>query len=71
VLDVLVTDILADSVPSDGTRPSIAQAMYMVVQFLTERSVTGTTVTVRKVDGSTALYTLTLNDGTTPTSVTR
>lgn len=62
---------LADSVPADGTRPSIAQALYMLVQFMTERSVSGTTVTVKKVDGSTSLMTFTLNDATTPTSITR
>ena len=62
---------LADSVPADGTRPSIAQALYMLVQFMTERAVSGTTVTVKKVDGSTSLMTFTLNDATTPTSITR
>lgn len=62
---------LADSVPSDGTRPSIAQALYAVYQFLTERSVSGTTMTVKKVDGSTTLMTFTLNDATSPTSITR
>lgn len=62
---------LADSVPSDGTRPSIAQALYMLVQFMTERSVSGTTVTVKKADGSTSLMTFTLNDATAPTSITR
>ena len=62
---------LADSVPADGTRPSIAQALYMLVQFMTERSVSGTTLTVRKTDGSTALMTFTLNDATSPTAITR
>lgn len=62
---------VADSVPSDGTRPSISSGIYMLVQFLLERSVSGTTMTVKKPDGSTTLFTLTLNDGTSPTSVTR
>lgn len=62
---------LADSVPADGTRPSIAQALYMITQFLYERSVSGTTVTVKKVDGSTSLLTLTISDATSPTSITR
>lgn len=62
---------LADSVPADGTRPTGAQALYMLVQERFERSVSGTTVTIKKVDGSTTLMTLTLNDATTPTSVTR
>lgn len=62
---------IADSVPSDGTRPSISQALYMLTQFMLERNVSGTTVTVRKPDGSTSLFTLTLNDASSPTSITR
>lgn len=60
-----------DSVPADGSRPSLRQAAYMQTQFLIERSVVGTTVTVRKPDGATTLFTLSLNSGTAPTSVTR
>lgn len=66
-LDVMI----ADSVPADGSRPSSRQALYMIVQYLLERSVSGTTVTVRKPDGSTALMTLTLSDAASPTSITR
>lgn len=62
--------VIADSIPADGTRPSLRQAAYLNTQFLFERSVSGTTVTVKKVDGST-LFTLLLNDATTPTSITR
>lgn len=62
---------LADSVPADGTRPSVRQALYILTQFMMEKSVSGTTVTVRKADGSTTLLTLTLNDATNPTSITR
>lgn len=62
---------LADSVPADGTRPTLRQAAYMIAQFLFERSVSSTTVTVNKVDGTTALMTLTLNDAASPTSITR
>jgi len=62
---------LADSIPADGTRPTLRQAIYMVVQYLNERAVSGTTVTVKKVDGSTSLYTLTIDDSSDPTSITR
>ena len=62
---------LADSVPADGTRPSIAQALYMLTQFMLERQVSGTTVSVKKPDGTTNLFTLTLNDASTPTTITR
>jgi hypothetical protein len=68
--DALETTI-ADSIPADGTRPTVKQALYILTQFMLERAVSGTTVTVKKADGSTTLFTLTLNDGTTPTSITR
>lgn len=71
VVDVLRTDTLPDSVSADGSAATIAQAVYMILQFLTEKAVSGTTVTVKKPDGSTSLMTFTLNDGTSPTSITR
>lgn len=66
-----LTATIADSVPADGTRPSIASGIYMLVQFMLERTVSGTTMTVKKPDGSTTLLTLTLDDADAPTSVTR
>lgn len=66
-----LTAPIADSMPADGTRPSISAGIYMLVQFMTDRAVTGTTATVYKPDGTTSLFTLTLNDGTAPTAVTR
>lgn len=62
---------LPDSVPADGTRPTIEQCLYMLIQFLSERSVSGTTMTVKKADGTTSLMTFTLNDSASPTSITR
>lgn len=73
--NIAVTDItqrqIPDSVPADGTLPTIEQAIYMIVQRLYEAVVVDTTMTVRKVDGSTTLLTLTLDDPTDPTSITR
>lgn len=71
VVDALTVDIIADSVATDGTRPTIAQALLELTRFLMERSVTGTTMTVKKEDGSTSSMTFTLNDATTPTAITR
>lgn len=67
----VVQATLPDTIPADGTAPSMQSALYMLSQFLFERSVTSTTVTVNKPDGTTALFTLTLNDATTPTAITR
>lgn len=62
---------LADSIPAVGSPPSLRQAAYMLVQFFMERSISGTTMTVKKPDGSTTLFTLTLDDATTPRANTR
>ena len=66
-----LTSTIADSVPADGTRPSVAQGVYILVQRALESAVSGTTLTVKKVDGSTTLLTCTLDSSTAPTSVTR
>lgn len=65
------TTQMADSVPADGTISTREQAVYQMLQLLTDFSISGTTLTVRKVDGSTTLITLTLDDDTNPTSLTR
>lgn len=66
-LDVTV----ADSVPADGTRPTARQALLMITRMLMEFSIGGTTLTVFKEDGITTSMTLTLNNATNPTSLTR
>ncbi len=70
-VDAAWTTQMADSVATDGSIPTREQALYEAIQFLTERAVSDTTVTVKKVDGSTTLMTFTLDDGTDPTSITR
>jgi len=62
---------IPDSYAADGAQPTIEQALLAVLQFLQERAVSGTTVTVRKPDGTTEAMTFTLDDGTNPTSITR
>lgn len=70
VADVLTTQ-MTQSYASDGTAPTLAQALFAIQQFLQERAVSGTTVTVKQLDGSTTAMTFTLDDGTAPTSITR
>lgn len=67
----LVIPTITDSVPADGSLPTVNQALYMIWQFLSEKSVSGTTLTVKKADGSTSLMTFTLDDADTPNSITR
>ena len=67
----LLTTQLTESYNADGTAPTLAQALFVIMQRVTEFSISGTTVTVKKLDGSTTALTLTLDDGTSPTSSTR
>lgn len=62
---------LTESYAADGVAPTLEQALLLIQQMLTEMSISGTTMTIKKLDGTTTAATLTLNDATTPTSVTR
>jgi hypothetical protein len=71
VVDALTVDVIADSTPAAGTRPTIAQAVLMSVRYDTDRATVGLTSTVRKEDHSTGAYTIALNDATNPTDIRR
>lgn len=71
VVDALTVDTLADSYAADGAQPTIGQAVLAIHQMMQEMSISDTTLTVKKPDGSTAAMTFTLNSATTPTSITR
>jgi hypothetical protein len=70
-VDAAFTTQMADSVSTDGAIATREQALYMILQFLTDFAINSTTLTVKKVDGSSSLMTFTLDDGTNPTSLTR
>jgi hypothetical protein len=70
-VDDAIGAAVADSVPAAGSRPSVKQGILMITRFLMERSVTTTTVTVAKEDGTTESMTFTLDDATTPTAISR
>lgn len=62
---------LTESYASAGNTASIAQLLYMILSLLSEFAVSGTTVTAKKLDGSTTAGTFTLDDSANPTSMTR
>ena len=61
---------ITESYAADGDAPTL-QAILFIQQYLQERAISGTTMTVKKLDGSTAAMTFTLSDATSPTSITR
>ena len=67
----ILTTALVESYAADNVAPTLTQALFAIQQFLEERSISGTTCTVKKIDGSTTAMTFTLSDATSPTSITR
>lgn len=70
VADVLTTQ-MTEAYAADGVAPTLAQSLFLIQQVLTEFGISGTTLTAKKLDGSTSAATFTLDDASTPTSLTR
>jgi hypothetical protein len=70
-ITAILTTAMTEAYAADGAAPTLAQALFLIQQSLTEFVISGTTLTIKKIDGSTTAATLTLNDATTPTGVTR
>ena len=71
VADIWSTPALAESYASDGSTGTGAQLLYQIQQALTEFAISSTTLTVKKLDGSTTASPYTLDDASAPTSSTR
>jgi hypothetical protein len=67
----LLASALTEGYAADGAPFSLSQALYMIFSLLAEKSITSTTLTAKKLDGSTTAMTFTLSDATSPTSITR
>ncbi len=67
----LWTTALTESYSVDGAAPTPAQALFVIMQRLTEFAISGTTITAKKLDGTTTAFTLTIDDAVSPTASTR
>ncbi len=65
------TVAMTESYATVGGTATPAQALYMIQQMLGNTSISGTTQTTKKVDGSTTAATFTLDSATAPTSIAR
>jgi hypothetical protein len=70
-LEAILNSALPDSYAAHEAQPTMSQAVLEILQFLTEKAVSSTTVSVKKPDGSTAVMEFTLDSATAPTSITR
>jgi hypothetical protein len=67
----ILTTQMTEAYAADGVAPTLAQSLFLIQQALTEVAIVSTTETIKKLDGSTAAATLTLDDASSPTSKTR
>ncbi len=70
-MDAILQRQITEAYNADGTAPTVEQALMGILQGLTEFAISSTTLTVKKLDGSTTAMTFTLDDATNPTSRTR
>ena len=70
VADVLTTQ-MTEAYAADGVAPTLAQALFLIQQTIGDFAISGTTMTVKKLDGSTTAGTYTLDSASAPTSRTR
>jgi len=71
VADTLLTRQMTESYAADATAPTLAQMMFMLWSAGAEFSISGTTITAKKLDGTTTSMTFALDDSTNPTSRAR
>jgi hypothetical protein len=62
---------MTESYAVEGTAPTVAQALFAVQQMLMDFAWSGATLTVTKLDGSTAAMTFTANSSSNATALTR
>jgi hypothetical protein len=67
----VLTTQMTESYAALHTVPTLAQILFENRSLLAEKAVATTTLTTKKIDGSTTAETFTLNDATAPTSITR
>lgn len=71
IVTAVLTTAMTESYAADGVAPTLAQAVFMTISFLFERSIVSTILTAKKLDGTTSAMTFTLNSATQPTDQTR
>jgi hypothetical protein len=65
-----LTTALTEGYRGTGATGSVRDLLYEVIAHLGESSISSTTKTLKKIDGSTTAKTYTLNDASTPTAIT-
>lgn len=71
IADALSSDTLTEAYAASGAEATVAQLLYAIYSTVAQFSISGTTLTTKKLDGTTTALTFTLDDDTNPTSRVR
>lgn len=66
-----LTTAMTESYAANGAAPTMVQALMAIHQMLMQFAISGTSLTVKKLDNSTTAFVVTLDDATNPTSAVR
>lgn len=67
----ILTTALTEAYATDGVAPTLTQVLFMIWSALGDFSISGTTITCKKLNGTTTSMTFTLDSAANPTSRTR
>lgn len=67
----LLTTQMTESYAANGVAPTLAQCQFAIHQMLMQFGISGTSLTVRKLDDSTTAFVVTLDSATNPTDAKR
>lgn len=67
----VLTTQMTEAYAANGVAPTLAQAQFAMHQILMQFGISGTSLTVKKLDDSTTAFVVTLDDATTPTAAAR
>lgn len=70
IATAVLTTQMTESYRATGAAPTLAQACFEMIAHMGNSAISGTTKTLKKLDGSTTAKTFTLDDASTPTSIT-
>ena len=70
-LDATGSAALTEGYATDGATATLPQLLYMIWSLLAEGNASGTTITCKKLDGAATSMTFTIDNGTSPATITR
>ena len=71
IVTAIFANAPAESYATDGSAPTLAQFLYMIYSVCSQFDISSTTLTTRRLDGTTSAMTFTLDSASAPTSRTR